>query len=78
MRWCRRRHRRKDQGLHQNQTHFGSLDDLTLSDLGLSRGELRAAEYGVVPPNQALHLPKDAPSASTTSRDENADDQARA
>jgi uncharacterized protein YjiS (DUF1127 family) len=38
----------------RSQRHFGSLDDQTLNDLGLQRSELRAAEYGVLPGDQAL------------------------
>ena len=46
------------------QHHFGSLDDQLLNDLGLQRSEIRAAEYGILPGDQALHHKND-----TTSRD---------
>ncbi|MGI9419922.1 MAG: hypothetical protein ACR2RA_19025 [Geminicoccaceae bacterium] len=40
---------------HRRQQHFGSLDDQLLSDLGLQRSDIRGAEYGVLPGDQALH-----------------------
>jgi hypothetical protein len=39
----------------RHEQHFGSLDDQLLSDLGLQRSEIRAAEYGILPGDQALH-----------------------
>lgn len=39
----------------RHERHFGSLDDQLLSDLGLQRSEIRAAEYGILPGDQALH-----------------------
>ena len=44
---------------HRQHAHFGSLSDKTLSDIGLERGKLRAAEYGILPAKQVL------PKAST-------------
>lgn len=38
-----------------HQQHFGSLDDKLLNDLGLLRGDMLAAEYGIIPGDQALH-----------------------
>ena len=38
-----------------HQQHFGTLDDQLLNDLGLQRSEIRAAEYGILPGDQALH-----------------------
>ena len=40
---------------HQQQQHFGSLDDQLLQDIGLQRSEIVAAEYGILPGDQALH-----------------------
>lgn len=40
---------------HLRERHFGSLDDQLLSDIGLQRSEIRAAEYGILPGDQALH-----------------------
>ncbi|MEM7042330.1 MAG: hypothetical protein AAF543_05925 [Pseudomonadota bacterium] len=40
---------------NQHHQHFGSLDDQLLDDLGLQRSEIRAAEFGVLPGDQALH-----------------------
>lgn len=40
---------------HRQQQHFGSLDDQLLNDLGLQRSEIRAAEFGILPGDQALH-----------------------
>jgi len=40
---------------HQQQQHFGSLDDQLLQDIGLQRSEIAAAEYGILPGDQALH-----------------------
>lgn len=34
--------------------HFGGLSDQTLADLGLQRETVRAVEYGIIPPRQAL------------------------
>ena len=46
----------------KGQLHFGSLDDRVLNDLGLQRGKVRAAEYGLIPGDLALHHQgKDAP-----------------
>jgi len=36
--------------------HFGSLDDQTLADIGLQRSAMRAAEFGVMPPDQVLTI----------------------
>lgn len=41
---------------YRAEQHFGSLDDQTLNDLGLQRSEIRAAEYGILPGEQALHV----------------------
>jgi len=41
--------------LHHREHHFGMLDDQLLSDLGLLRSDIRAAEIGILPPDQALH-----------------------
>ncbi|MGI9500277.1 MAG: hypothetical protein ACR2P3_09575 [Geminicoccaceae bacterium] len=40
---------------HRRQEHFSSLNDQVLDDLGLQRSEIRAAEYGIIPGDQALH-----------------------
>ena len=40
---------------HRCQPHFSALDDQLLADLGLQRSEIRAAEYGILPGDQALH-----------------------
>lgn len=40
---------------HRHQQHFGMLDDQLLDDLGLQRSEIRAAEFGILPGDQALH-----------------------
>lgn len=40
------------------QSHFGSLDDRLLNDLGLERSAVQAAEYGLIPGDVALHQPK--------------------
>lgn len=45
------RRARRDQ--HQ---HFGSLNDQTLADIGLQRSAMRAAEFGVMPPEQVLTI----------------------
>jgi uncharacterized protein YjiS (DUF1127 family) len=47
---------------HLEQQHFGSLDDQLLNDIGLQRSDIRAAEYGILPGDQALHQ-SDAPPA---------------
>ena len=52
-RLARRRSARRFPGQHHQ--HFGSLDDQLLDDLGLQRSEIRAAEFGVLPGDQALH-----------------------
>lgn len=44
------------QTAYRPEQHFGSLDDQTLNDLGLQRSEIRAAEYGILPGEQALHV----------------------
>lgn len=53
----RRQWPRKDvpASTHQQQQHFGSLDDQLLQDIGLQRSKIRAAEYGMLPGDQALH-----------------------
>lgn len=40
---------------HHEQQHFGTLDDQLLQDLGLQRSQVRAAEYGILPGDQALN-----------------------
>jgi len=51
------RHARRTWMNHKQRPHFGSLDDQVLDDLGLQRSELIAAEYGILPADQALHCP---------------------
>lgn len=51
----RRLTRRQVTGVHGQQQHFASLDDQLLNDLGLQRSEIRAAELGILPADQALH-----------------------
>ena len=53
------RRKRRDQ-----QLHFGSLTDQTLADIGLKRAEMRAAEYGIMPSDQALAIAKDRKAAN--------------
>lgn len=43
----------------QHHHHFGSLNDKVLADIGLQRSEMRAAEYGIMPPHQALAIASD-------------------
>ena len=47
----------------RHHQHFGSLDYQLLNDLGLQRSEIRAAEFGILPGDQALHHDMEAPSS---------------
>ncbi len=44
--------------------HFGSLSNQALADIGLQRSEMRAAEYGIMPPDQALAVAHDRKAAN--------------